>query len=142
MGSPIPDSTSDPGRLAARYGGPVQHPLARRAVVAGLAVLLAGSLAWWVSVALVRSNPPVRWEVTAFDTVTDTSVTIEWVVDREAGARVDCVLRARDAAGEEVGRARVSVPVDDRTSVVLRHRLETSHRPVTGEVLTCAVIGD
>jgi len=142
MGRPVLASTPDAQRPEARYHDSTRHSLVRRIVIAGAAIVLASALAGWVWVALVRSNPAVRFEVTAFDTVTDTSVTIEWVVDREPGVAVECVLRARNQAGQEVGRLRVSVPSDGSPSVVVRRRLETSDRPVTGEVLSCLQAGD
>lgn len=98
---------------------------------------VAAALAWWLWLAAVRSNPPVRWQVTGYDATSGTAVDIRWQVERDPGVAVECVLRARDARGEEVGRVRVVVPVDDAEGIDMSHTLKTSGQAVTGEVLTC-----
>jgi len=105
-----------------------------------MAVVLTIAVGWWVWVAAVRSTPDVRWELVGFQAVTDTSVDIRWVVQRAPGRAVDCVVRARSLDGAEVGRARVPVAAGATDSVELVHTLETSDRPVTGEVLSCVQI--
>lgn len=102
-----------------------------------LALAVAAAVGWWLWVAAVLSNPPVRWQVLGFETHTEGSVDIRWSVDRDAGLVVECVVRARNAAGEEVGRDRVPVPASSDESVEVRHTLTTSDQAVTGEVLAC-----
>jgi len=76
--------------------------------------------------------------VTSFTTA-DGSVDLEFIVRLPEGARANCVVRARDAAGREIGRATVGVtagPAPKRTTVT--YRLTTTGRPVTGEVAGCS----
>jgi hypothetical protein len=46
-------------------------------------------------------------------------------------------LRARGAAGDEVGRLQVLVPTDDRERLDLTRTVRTTGPAVTGEVVTC-----
>ena len=120
-----------------RYGDRSSDPRRRKVLavaVGGLALIV---VAWWVWVAAVQSNPPVRHDVLGFRAVTATSVEIRFSVVRDPGVAVACVLRARGAAGEEVGRRQVLVPADERDRIDVTHTVRTTGPAVTGEVLTC-----
>lgn len=134
--APFPDPSPGTGPVA-HDGDRPGRPVVRRLLVALLAVVLAAAVGWWLWVAAVLSNPPVRWQLLGFETRTERSVDIRWTVDRDAGLAVECVVRARNAAGEEVGRDRVPVPPGADETVELRHTLTTSDLAVTGEVLAC-----
>lgn len=139
MSAPHASSPPTPQRPADRYGT-VTHPTARRAGLVILGLLLAAALAWWVWIAAMRSNPDVRWDLQGYEVVSDTSIELTWVVDRPPGVALDCVLRARDESGAEVGRNRVPVPAGDTESNTVQHTLVTTARAVNGEVLTCLEI--
>jgi Domain of unknown function (DUF4307) len=71
-------------------------------------------------------------------TTADGSVNIEFVVRLPDGGRAECVVRARDAAGAEIGRATVAVAAGaEPKRTVVQYRLSTTGRPVTGEVERC-----
>lgn len=106
-----------------------------------LALAVAAAVGWWLWVAATWSSPPVRWQPLGFQTVSERAVEIRWSVDRDPGLTVECVIRARNFAGAEVGRARVPVPSGATESVEVRHTLTTSDLAVTGEVLACLPSG-
>jgi len=124
-------------RPADRYGD--RGPSTRRRVVGTvvIAVLVALALTSWVWLAANRANPSVRYDLLGFEVVTPTSVEIRFSVTREPGVPVLCVVRARGAAGDEVGRLQVLVPTDDRERLDLTRTLRTTGPAVTGEVVTC-----
>ena len=124
-------------RPADRYGDRPPNPRRRAllAVVVGGLVLLA--VAGWIWVAVVRSAPPVRSELLGFQTVSPASVEIRFSVVRDPGLSVACVLRARGAGGEEVGRRQVLLPADGTAQVELTSTVRTTGLAVTGEVLAC-----
>lgn len=75
--------------------------------------------------------------VTRFS-VADREVAVEFIVRIPAGAAASCVVRARNAAGIEVGHETILVAAGaDPARTVATHRLTTSDRPVTGEVQGC-----
>lgn len=135
-GQPFP-RPPEASRPAARYGDSPGRPAVRRGLVLLLAVAVAIAVGWWVWVAVVASNPPVRWQLLGFETRTERSVDIRWSVQRDHGQAVECVVRARNANGDEVGRDRVPVPAGADEQVEVQHTLTTSDEAVTGEVLTC-----
>lgn len=137
-GQPFP-STPEAARPVARYGDRSPRPVVNRVLVVLLVTAVVAAVGWWVWVAAVASNPAVRWQLLGFETQTERSVDIRWSVERDPGLTVECVVRARNANGEEVGRDRVAVPAGASGDVEVRHTLTTSDLAVTGEVLACLV---
>jgi len=75
--------------------------------------------------------------VTRFTTA-EGAVDIEFVVRLPAGGRADCLVRARDESGAEIGRATVAVTAGaEPKQTVVTYHLTTNGRPVTGEVERC-----
>ncbi len=119
-----------------RYGRRRERRTARRWVIVTLgagAVTLTLALA---GVAYVRQRSDVQASVTGF-VVGGDSVRITFVLRRPADDDVVCVLRARDARGAEVGRARLRIPAGNST-VRTTYLLRTHGRPNTGEVYGCS----
>ena len=86
-------------------------------------------------------QPDVRSRLLGYSVQGDRGVVVEFEVAAEQGKAVTCVVRARNAAGAEVGREVVrvgAVPPGERTLTV-RHALATTDRPVTGEVQRCVL---
>lgn len=74
-----------------------------------------------------------------FEVTSDTAVTVEFEVDKDAGATALCTVRARARTAEEVGSALVRVgPSADRRQVV-RYDLATTARAASGEVTGCSL---
>ncbi|MEV0268606.1 DUF4307 domain-containing protein [Hamadaea sp. NPDC050747] len=68
----------------------------------------------------------------------ENAVDVEFVVRLPDGGRAQCVVRARDEAGAEIGRATVAVTAGaEPQRTVVQYRLATNGRPVTGEVERC-----
>ncbi|MGH3729780.1 MAG: DUF4307 domain-containing protein [Micromonosporaceae bacterium] len=126
-----------------RYGRRRRRRTTPRWVMALLTVgvMLAGLA---VSVQLYRQygDPPYQPKVLTFN-IGDGEVTIKFQVYKPAGKPATCIVRARAANGEEVGRAEVDIPAGkpDADSVTVTYTLATSREPVTGEVVGCAPAG-
>jgi len=135
----VPQSAAE-RLLAERYGHRAPSRAGRGLWLVAVAVPIFATLCWWLWVAVDHSTPDLTWQLVGFDAETDSSVEVNWLVDRDARSPVDCVLRARDAAGEEVGRDRVPVPTGGGERVDMTWTLRTSSRPVTGEVLGCVEV--
>lgn len=121
-----------------RYGRRRRPGPATRPVVILLAVALVAVLTYF-GVRLYRAygDQDYSAEVTRF-TTSDSAVDVEFVVRLPEGGRAQCVVRARDAAGLEVGRATVPVVAGaDPKRTIATYRLNTSGRPVTGELAGC-----
>lgn len=74
-------------------------------------------------------------DVLKFDT-SHRSVKVLFEVHKPEGSQATCLVRARNKAGAEVGHAKVSIPAEGSHTKV-NYTLETSARPVTGELLRC-----
>jgi hypothetical protein len=124
-------------RPADRYGDRPANPRRRWPLVViggGLALL---AVAWWIWIAVVHTTPPVRYELLAFRPVSTSSIEIHFTVTREPDTSVACILRARGAGGEEVGRRQVIVPAEAAERADLTSTVQTTSRAVSGEVLLC-----
>jgi hypothetical protein len=126
--------TFPPGRYGRRRtpGGAVK-PL-----VMLLAAAMTGLLVF-VGFRLYRAygDQDYSAEVTRF-TTTDSAVDLEFIVRLPAGGRAECVVRARNASGVEVGRATVAVSAGASPKrTVATYRLVTNGKPVTGELAGC-----
>jgi len=74
---------------------------------------------------------------------TDTTMTIKFTVQVPAGQPAECVLRARDYGGNEVGRRTVVVKPADRsaTSIEADETVATTKRGYVGDVVGCQPAG-
>ncbi|MGH3715268.1 MAG: DUF4307 domain-containing protein [Micromonosporaceae bacterium] len=136
---------SEPTFPPGRYGRRREPRPQRRwvAVVLTVAVIVAGLA---VSVQLYRQygDPTYQPKVLTFDVAqSKREVTIRFQVYKPGGEPATCIVRARAANGEEVGRAEVDIPAGapDADSVTVTYTLATSREPVTGEVVGCAPAG-
>jgi hypothetical protein len=122
-----------------RYGRQrTPHRIPRPLAVAGIAALVA--IMAFIGFRLYRAYGDQDYSaaVTSFTTA-EGSVDVEFIVRLPADGNAKCVVRARDLAGAEIGRATVDVaagPQPNRT--VVTYRLVTTGRPVTGEVVGCS----
>ncbi|MGH3648617.1 MAG: DUF4307 domain-containing protein [Micromonosporaceae bacterium] len=140
----MPDQlAAEPTFPAGRYGRRRQPRPARRwvAVLLATLVIIAGLA---ISLQLYRQygDPTYQPKVLTF-TIGDGEVTIRFQVYKPGGQPATCIVRARAANGEEVGRAEVAIPAGspDSDSVTVTYTLATSREPVTGEVVGCAPAG-
>lgn len=134
-----PTSSPAPVFPPGRYGRRRAPRGRRRWVPAALVVLvvLAG-LAIAVRLHSQYGAGPYDTELVRYTDVTDSQVVVQFRVDLPAGRAALCTVRARNRAGAEVGRAEVRVsPQADRRPLI-KYRLATSERPVTGEIKGCS----
>ena len=84
-----------------------------------------------------QGTQPITGEQVAFDVLDDHSVHITFRVVRDDPSKpADCVVRAREESGAEVGRKEVLIPAADGP-VTHETVLRTSARATTGEVFGC-----
>ncbi|HEX2418703.1 MAG TPA: DUF4307 domain-containing protein [Micromonosporaceae bacterium] len=115
-----------------------------------VALLMSGVIAVGLAISLQLyrqyGDPEYRPAVLAFQVgegAAEGTVTIRFQVFKPGGTPGTCIVRARAANGEEVGRAEVDIPAGnpDGQSVTVTYTLATSREPVTGEVVGCAPVG-
>ena len=137
----MPTEVAGPGsrRPAGRYDEPprlLQRVVAVFLAVTVTALALAVGLALWER----ASQERVTGRVLGYKVLSDSAVQIRLEVDKRSGGRAFCVIRARRSDGREVGRDVAEVDAtgtpDRRLSGT--YTLDTTARPVTGEVAGCS----
>ena len=119
--------------LTARYGT-VSGPRRARIIAAVGSALTVAVVTFAY---LVSTSPSVRFALTAFDVIDDTSVSVTWSVTRAPDATSYCVVRAQDANRQDVGYATVEV-AGGPAQVQMTYHLATESRAVLAEVLACS----
>lgn len=130
----------------AAHGRPMgQYDTKPSAAQRVMAVLLAVTVPAVVGIAGYRgyqrlSEPRVDGDVVAYKVLSAEQVEIRVEVRKPAGGRAYCIVRARNAAGREVGKDVVPVDPDGTRDTRARatFALTTSERPVTGELAGCS----
>jgi hypothetical protein len=105
-------------------------------VVIVVAVVSAAALGVLVWIALYQANPPVRATLLGYEVTSDRAVEVRFEVWRKPGVTAQCVVRARNAEGVEVGSRLIIIPAGERR-VVRTEVLETRSRAVSGELRDC-----
>ena len=123
---------ADVSALSTRYG--TDH---RRwgAVLVAILVLVP-FVSWVVWAGYQQADQDLRWETVGFSDITDQAITVRFTVYLPPGATAECVVRAMDIDGVEVGRAQVPVEADGRSASVV-YALPVTARPSTAFVQTC-----
>ncbi|MDI1460445.1 DUF4307 domain-containing protein [Catellatospora sp. KI3] len=124
---------------AGRYGRRRERrSMPRTAVVALAAVTAVAMSAVGWQLFRAYGDGDYSASVTRFTDMADDQVVITILVRMPADGTATCTLRARNAAGVQVGIEDVTVsPGPDPARTQVTHRLVTSGRPVTGEVKGC-----
>lgn len=130
-------AAADP--LADRYGT-ARRRAPRRLLVAVAAVVIA--VATVVAAVLAAHYADrTRGEMLSYDVLSEREVSITWSVHRrDPGRATECALRARNRAGEEVGRIPLAVPAGGPSIVTGTTVLPTRDLAVTGEVEGCRAV--
>jgi hypothetical protein len=131
-------STDQPTFPPGRYGRRRTPGASAKPLVAALAAVLLAVLTFF-GFRLYRAygDQDYSAEVTRF-TTSDSAVDVEFMVRLPEGGQARCVVRARDAAGLEVGRATVDVSAGTEPErTIAKYRLVTRGKPVTGELAGC-----
>lgn len=119
----------------ARYGVRMT-PRGRLITIICVALVSAAALAALVWIALYHANPPVRGTLLGYEVTSDRAVAVRFEVWRKQGVTAQCVVRARNAEGVEVGSRVITIPAGEhrvQETVVL----ETRSRAITGELKDC-----
>jgi len=128
-----------PGRYGHRREG------RRRPVVPliMLVIVLAASVLVAVKLYQRYGQTDYQAQIVGWQQSTDTTMTIKFTVRVPAGRSAECVLRARDYGGNEVGRRTVVVkPADPgATSIEADEPVTTTKRGSVGDVLGCQPAG-
>jgi Domain of unknown function (DUF4307) len=134
--SPIPGLASSGGpALAERYG--IRHGMSRtRKIMLGVFGFLvlcgvAGYVAW------NEANPQIQASVVSY-TVSGSSITVTFEVDKKASQAVECTIQAEDLQGDVIGSVNVSVP-GGRAAEDEVYTVNTTGTPNTAEVSSCDV---
>ena len=123
---------ADVAALSSRYG--TDRPRIG-AVLVAIAVLVP-FVAWVLWAALEHADQDLRWETSGFTEITDESVTVRFTVYLPPGSSAECVVRAMDSHGVEVGRATVPIESTGGATPVV-YALPVTARPSTAFVETC-----
>lgn len=123
---------ADVAALSSRYG--TDRPRIG-AVLVAIAVLVP-FVAWVLWAALEHADQDLRWETSGFTDITDESVTVRFTVYLPPGSSAECVVRAMDSHGVEVGRATVPIESTGGATPVV-YALPVTARPSTAFVETC-----
>jgi len=107
-----------------------------------LAVVLAASVLLSVKLYQRYGQTDYQAQIVSWQP-TDTTTTIKFTVKVPAGKSAECVLRARDYGGNEVGRRTVVVkPADaSATSIEADEQVATTKRGYVGDVVGCQPAG-
>jgi hypothetical protein len=121
--------------LEQRYGRRRRRltPNQRHAVT--VVALLVGTLIAYL--VFRNSETAVQSGVDDFQVTSARTVIVTFEVHKPASMAVTCVVRARNAAGAEVGRQTVAIPAGAAVAYKT-YTLATTDRAVTGEVEDCA----
>jgi hypothetical protein len=136
---PLAPLTDPSGRRRppGRYDAPSR--VASRSLAVALGVLFLAFmlvLAWTLYQRFGTEQVQLRER--GYDVVSDELVLVDFDVTPPPDGTAWCLVRARNAAGEEIGREFVPVaPLESGRSVRVQHALRTRDLAVTGEVPRC-----
>jgi hypothetical protein len=120
-----------------RYGRRRQPRRARRWLPYVMAVALGlGVTGIAVKLYLAYGVTDYAVNLTSYRDITDNQVVLQFTVTKPENSTAVCVVRARNRAGAEVGRAEVLVP-EARSRVDVSYTLSTTGLPVSGETVGC-----
>lgn len=110
-------------------------PAGRRALLGGVAVLLAVLAVVWYGWRTTAGQ--VMPTVTAYSVLSDASIRVEYDLVRPEGVAVTCRVSALDGRKGRVGTVEDAVPAGSGPVVHRSVEVRTSSRAVTGVVQSC-----
>ena len=105
-------------------------------IIIFVTIIAAAALTGLLWIALYQANPPVRGTLLGYEVTSDRAVEVRFEVWRRPGVTAQCVVRARNAEGVEVGSRLIIIPAGERR-VIRTEVLETRSRAVSGELKDC-----
>jgi Domain of unknown function (DUF4307) len=130
------NDTTRPTLPEGRYGSP-PRPWRRLAAIFIVTALAAGAVAWLGWAALHHAHPSVRATLLRYQVTSRSTVEVEFELVKEEGVAAVCVVRARNSAGEEVGRRTVRFPEGGPQRRIVTETLATRDTAILGEVREC-----
>ncbi|MCW2500136.1 MAG: hypothetical protein JWN87_1812 [Frankiales bacterium] len=124
-----------PRRPPGRYDE--ARTLPRPVKLGGAAVLGLLLLALTVAAYLRFAGDGTRFGTVGYRVLSDTAIEVRFQVSKDPAATVDCLVRARDRDGAEVGSEKVRLGPGGSGELVKAQRVATTHRAATGEVTKC-----
>jgi hypothetical protein len=126
-------------RPTSRYGRQRLSRRARRRVAVGLTVAIVAAGVTLALVAYLRlGTSEVKGELGGYELVGADTVRVTISVTREdPSSPVVCIIRARSVDGAEVGRRELLVPPSTADTVQVTALVQTTRRPVVGDVYGC-----
>jgi hypothetical protein len=121
-----------------RYGR-ASSPVRRRALVAGLAVLVVAGVAWFAWAAWSGRQSAIGTDV-GFVVVDDGMVQVTFDVTKPKGATASCTVEALDPGFSVVGTVAVRVGPSDHDVVRRTATVRTTNRATAGRVVSCSVV--
>jgi hypothetical protein len=128
MGTPTDD----------RYGR-ASSPARRRALIAGLAVLVLAALTWFAWAAYSGRQSATGTDV-GFVVVDDGTVQVTFDVSKPKDATASCTIEALDPGFAVVGTVAVRVGPADHDVVRRTATVRTTNRATAGRVVSCSVV--
>jgi hypothetical protein len=128
MGTPTDD----------RYGR-ATSPTRRRALVAGLALLIVAALAWFAWAAYSGRQSATGTDV-GFVVVDDGTVQVTFDVTKPRDATASCTIEALDSGFSVVGSVAVRVGPADHGVVRRTATVRTTNRATAGRVVSCSLV--
>jgi len=126
--------------LARRYG--TTRPVRRRLVHAGVALLVAASLAWVVWAALEHARPKVTSDLRSFEVVDQHTATATFtVVRRTPAVAASCLVRAQATDHSVVGELNVTVGPGGDEVRTLTETVRTEREATSVSVVGCRAEG-
>jgi hypothetical protein len=119
----------------ARYGVRMTRR-GKIAMIICVTIIAAAALTGLLWIALYQANPPVRGTLLVYEVTSDRAVEVRFELWRRPGITAQCVVRARNAEGVEVGSRLIIIPAGERR-VIRTEVLETRSRAVSGELKDC-----
>lgn len=121
--------------VVARYGVRMTRR-GKIAMIICVTIIAAAALTGLLWIALYQANPPVRGTLLGYEVTSDRAVEVRFELWRRPGITAQCVVRARNAEGVEVGSRLIIIPAGERR-VIRTEVLETRSRAVSGELKDC-----
>jgi Domain of unknown function (DUF4307) len=106
-------------------------------VIVIVTALVAGAVAWLGWAALYHANPSVRATLLRYQVTPPSAVEVVFELVKDEKVAAVCVVRARNSAGEEVGRRTVRIPEGGPQRRVVTETLATRDTAILGEVREC-----
>jgi hypothetical protein len=125
-------------RPSDRYPDEHDPSRTRRILLIGLVfVVIAGVGLAWLGYSKF-ADKPVSGEAAGYEVVSDSTVEVQVSVTRNDPSKpVSCIVRAKNRAGDEVGRREFYVPPSKDSVVVVTSEVRTTAPAAVGDVFGC-----